>query len=103
IGLSGKEKLEENNGMLFVFDKKDYHSFWMKNMKFPIDIIFLDNNTVVDIYKNVPPPKPGENMAKLPVYRPSKAVNYVLEVPAGTADKAKIKVGDTIDLQNLPK
>ncbi len=103
VGLSNKEKLDENHGMLFVFDKKDYHSFWMKNMKFPIDIIFLDDNTIVDIYKNVTPPKPNENMAKLPIYRPHKQANYVLEVPAGTADKNHIKIGDTISLHNLPK
>ena len=98
-GLSGRRSLNENTGMLFVFDKKDTYGFWMKNMNFPIDIIFLDGNKVVDIKKNVPEPK-SEN-AELPVYRPKKPANYVLEVNTGVADKLKITEGSTITFENI--
>jgi uncharacterized membrane protein (UPF0127 family) len=98
-GLSGRRSLNENTGMLFVFDKKDTYGFWMKNMKFPIDIIYLDGNKVVDIKKNVPEPK-SEN-ADLPIYTPDQPANHVLEVNAGVADKLKITEGSTITFENI--
>ena len=52
-GLSGQKSLGQDKGMLFVFNEKGYYSFWMKDMKFPIDIIFIDGETIVTIYKNI--------------------------------------------------
>src|SRR4051812_21812815 len=46
-GLSGRKSIKDNEGMLFVFDKKDKYPFWMKGMQFPIDIIYIDDNRVV--------------------------------------------------------
>ena len=55
-GLAVKNKLKENESMLFVFDKLENHSFWMKDMKFPIDIIWLDSTgKVVHIEENLEP------------------------------------------------
>ncbi|MCX8009091.1 MAG: DUF192 domain-containing protein [Patescibacteria group bacterium] len=93
IGLSGRKTLPENHGMLFVFPRKDHHSFWMKDMKFPLDFIWIDDTTVVDITENVPPSNVGEPPT---VLSPKYPVNRVFEVRAGTVEKSNIKVGDTV-------
>lgn len=97
LGLSTKRSLKGNEGMLFVFPTKDYPSFWMKGMSFPIDIIFLNDNKVVTIYKNVPSP---ESTTEIPTatYAPSSPINRVIELKAGRSDQLGIKVGDTITL-----
>src|SRR5690606_29625859 len=52
-GLSGRQKLPRGSGLLFIFPKPDYYSFWMKEMNFPIDIIWLDSDKkIVDIMVN---------------------------------------------------
>lgn len=92
-GLSGRDPLPENHGMLFVFPNKAQHGFWMKDMKFALDFIWIDDTTVVDISENVPPPTPGQQPVAL---GPQKSVNRVLEVNAGTVQRTGIKVGDTV-------
>lgn len=99
IGLSKMKSLEENSGMLFPFEKPSYYSFWMKDMKFPIDIIFLRNNTIVTIHKNVQPPKTPE-VSPL-IYTPTEPADSVLEINAGVSEKYNIKVGDNIKIENL--
>ena len=96
-GLSGRLKLNENEGMLFIFDQKSQPPFWMLDMNFPIDIIWLDDNTIVDIDKNVPNPVPGTPDYQLPLYTPEKPMNYVLEVNAGFCEKNSIEVGDSVE------
>ncbi len=100
-GLSGKANLAANTGYLFVFEKKDNYGFWMNGMKFPIDIIFINDNKVVDVVENAPAPSVGQQSSSLPVYRPSEPVNYVLEVAANEVTKNKIKKGDTVVFQNI--
>ncbi|HVF69876.1 MAG TPA: DUF192 domain-containing protein [Xanthomonadales bacterium] len=97
LGLSGRNSLPKNQGMLFVFDKTDYHTFWMKNMKFPIDIIFIKDGKIVSIAKNAQPPKPGEG--NLPLYKSGGAINKVLEINAGLSDKHKMKPGDKVEIK----
>jgi uncharacterized membrane protein (UPF0127 family) len=94
-GLSWRKSLAEGSGMLFVEGKSNYYSFWMKDMLFPIDIIWIANNQVVDISKNIPVPQ-GNN---LPSYSPDEPANYVLEVNAGYADRHGIKVGDKVKIE----
>jgi uncharacterized protein len=95
-GLSGRKSLPENRGMLFTFDKPDYHSFWMKDMEFPIDIIFVNGEKVVTVYGNVPPPaSPSEELL---LYQSDAPANRVIELNAGEAKKDNIKKGDTLDL-----
>ncbi len=91
-GLSGREKLPEGEGMLFVFGEKSVRNFWMKDMNFPIDIIWLDGEKIVKISRNLPPEgeKPNNH------YSSGIAVDYVLEVPAGFCDTNKIKAGNTV-------
>lgn len=91
-GLSDRERLEKNEGMLFVFDAKQIKSFWMKRMTFPLDIIWIEDNRIVNIHKNIAP----EGDSPVNHYNSQFKVNYVLEVNAGFADEQKIKIGDTV-------
>ena len=86
--------MDEKNGMYFIFDKPDYHSFWMKDMRFPIDIIFINDGKIVTIYKNVPIPTSETQLP--PIYRPTNPVDHVLEINAGLADKYSFQVGDSV-------
>lgn len=94
-GLSGRESLEENRGMLFVFPKKGYYSFWMKEMNFPIDIIWIADDKIVDIAPSVPT-LAGEF---LKTYQPKEPVNFVLEVNAGFSESHSLKVGDRVEIK----
>lgn len=99
MGLSGKESLSSDQGMLFVFDNPDYHSFWMKDMKFPIDIIYLSGEKVVTVVENAEPPiSPSENLV---IYQPEEKADRVLEVSAGTVQKYKITKGSVVKVENL--
>lgn len=100
-GLSGKTYLAEDEGIIFVFPQKTYPSFWMVDMNFALDIIWISDNTIIHIDENVPPPKNGQKNQDLPLYKPPKAINYVLEVNAGFANENHIKVGDKVELSNL--
>lgn len=97
-GLSGKEKLSKDRGMLFVFEKPDYYSFWMKEMKFPLDIIFIKGNKIVKIYSNVPAPKNNEG---LPVYQTPNPSDKVLEINAGLSNEYGFKEGQTVEFKNI--
>lgn len=89
-GLSGREKLEEGEGMLFVFEKPDRYAFWMPDMRFAIDIIWLDENMkVVHIQENATPESYPES------FTPSVPALYVLEVPTGFTREKGITEGVT--------
>lgn len=94
-GLSGKQSLPQNQGMLFLFDRPDYYGFWMKDMNFPIDIIFMNNGKVVTIHPKVSPPERSENLY---IYKPDSPSNQVLELSSGRAEELGIKVGDTLTI-----
>jgi len=98
-GLSNRSDLPQDRGMLFIFDKPDYYSFWMKNMKFPIDIIFIRDGAIVTIYSNLEHPTPTEQNP--PIYQPKSPANMVLEINAGLSSKYGFKEGDKIELENL--
>lgn len=101
VGLSSKTSIASNYAMYFPFDKPDYYAFWMKDMKFPIDIIFLRDGKIVSITHNAPiPPVDTEN---LPIYQPEEPANAVLEISAGLAQKYGFVKGDTVTFKNLPK
>ncbi len=92
-GLSDREFLEKETGMLFIFDDKQVRSFWMKRMNFSIDIIWIEDGVIVGIDKNLPP----EGEKPQFKYRSPVGVNYVLEVNAGYTNKNEIKVGDQVN------
>ena len=95
-GLSGRKELLKNNGMLFVFDHPDRYSFWMKEMRFPIDIIWLDENfSVIMIAESIPP----ESFPKS--FTPDAPALYVLEVPAGFSEENHLVEGDRLLLHQL--
>ena len=97
LGLSGRSGLKANEGMLFVFDYPNKYSFWMKDMNFPIDIIWIGENLrVVYIKKDARPELYPET------YGPDKDTKYVLEVVAGFADKNNLKEGDKVIFTYAP-
>lgn len=98
VGLSGRTSLASDAGMLFVFDKPDYYAFWMKEMKFPIDIIYIKDNRIVTIYRNVQPPKSKEENP--PVFKPEEPADAVLEINAGLSQKYNFKKGDEVKIKN---
>ncbi len=93
LGLGKRSHLKKNWGMLFVFDKLEKHHFWMKDMNFPLDIIWLDNYRIVHIIKNVKPIQSGNPP---PILKPLSPANFVLEIAAGQANKLKLKKGDIL-------
>lgn len=95
-GLSGRTSLAQDNGMLFVFDKPAIQTFWMPDMNFPIDIIWINNNKVVDISPNVSNEFDPQNPE---FYEPNEPAQYVLEVNAGFSEKNNIKTGDTVSYE----
>ena len=91
-GLSIKDSLKENEGMLFVLNPSSRRGFWMKDMKFPIDVIWLnENKQIVHIKKSLEP-----CVSNCPVYYPDRESKYVLETVAGFADKQNLRVGDKV-------
>lgn len=98
IGLSSKNKIDDDQGMLFLFDKPDFYSFWMKEMKFPIDIIYIENNKITTIIKNA---QVLSETGNLPTYQPKEKSEMVVEIKAGLAEKYKINEGSSVKIENL--
>lgn len=97
-GLSGRRELADREAMLFVFERDEPWSFWMKEMNFPIDIIWLNKDKrVVHVEYEVHP-----DATPHAVYMPPVPSRYVLEVASGQAKASGIKVG-TVAKFNLPK
>lgn len=99
-GLSGRESIEENYGMLFVFDQPSQRVFWMKGMNIPLDFIWINGERVVDLTSNVPSPQPGTPNEQLPRYSSNQPIDKVLEVKAGSITRHNIKIGDKVELLN---
>jgi len=90
-GLSNKNSLPEDGGMLFIFPSENRHGIWMKDMNFPIDILWIDSNMkIVHIEKSVSPntyPK---------IFSPTTPSLHVLEISAGKSDLLNLKTGDSV-------
>jgi uncharacterized membrane protein (UPF0127 family) len=92
-GLSGRDRLGADDGMLFLLPD-DSPAFWMKGMRFPLDIVWIKHGRVVDVTADVPPPSgPG---ASLPTYSPARPADRVLEVNAGWAARHGVGRGDAV-------
>lgn len=90
MGLMFRDSLAADHALLFIFESLDFHGIWMKNCKFPIDIVWLDENQeTVHVAAAVPPCK----SEPCPVYQPLRRAAYVVEMNAGAAKKNQIKVG----------
>ena len=92
IGLAKYQKLEQNMAMYFPFDHADYFVFWMKDMHFPMDIIFIENGKIVTIYNDVKPEKDYQDF----IYKPTAPSNAVLEINAGLSRKYGFRTGDNV-------
>ncbi len=93
-GLSNTPSLPQDQGMLFPFSKPDYYGFWMRNMNYPLDIIYIAHNKIVSIASDVT--KPTSPSAPLPVYKPSQPADIVLEINGGLAKKYHFNIGDSV-------
>jgi len=93
-GLSNRASLAANRGMLFVFPQSAIHSFWMKEMNFSLDIIWINNNQIVETWPNAPIPSGNQT----PGHQPKSLANYVLEVSAGSLDKYGWRASDTVKI-----
>jgi uncharacterized membrane protein (UPF0127 family) len=96
-GLSGRERLAEDQGMLFDFGASQAPSFWMKDMKFGLDFIWVSGGRVAGVTPDVPFPANNTSDDQLKLYNPPSPVNWVLEVNAGWAMANKIKIGDPVE------
>lgn len=98
-GLSNRSPLPEDSGMLFLFDSPGRQRFWMKGMKFPLDIIWIRDHTIVDLNTNVP--VPDQNIQDIPIYSSNTEVDKVLEVPANFVNLNNIKVDTSVEILKI--
>ena len=93
-GLSGTTNLPDGRGMLFVFPRDYTWAIWMKDMNYPIDIVWMDSNAnVIYMVKNAQPSSYPKTQ-----FTPDKNARYVIELPSGTIEKTGIQVGDPAGL-----
>lgn len=93
-GLSGVRTLGKNEGVLFIFSLPGRYGFWMKDMQFSLDFIYLRDKKVVEVIKDVSPDTyPASIESRLPA-------DSILEVKAGFVDRENIKVGDSLELDS---
>lgn len=91
LGLMNRKDMNENQGMLFIFPRQDYQSFWMRNTLISLDMLFVnDQKKIVTIHKNT-------KILSETSYPSSAPSIYVVETLAGFTDRHSIQVGDKID------
>ncbi len=97
-GLGYRDSLDWGRGMLFLYDEAHFYGFWMKGMRFDLDIVWIRENRIIDISHRVKhsPDGPGESA------RPREVADSVLEVPAGFASAVGWRVGDRVKLDLGP-
>ena len=99
MGLMFRPSLAEDRGMLFFFENPDFHGIWMKNCKFPIDIVWLDEEKkVVDVKEGAPPCRADP----CPVYQPMRRASWVVEINSGQAKRERLVRGAAVRF-DLPK
>ncbi len=96
-GLSGESSLNNDSGMLFVFKKTQQAYFWMKDMKFAIDIIWIKGGKISGITEDARP-EPGLSDDQLKIYASPSEVDYVLEVNSGFVSRNNLKIGDEVKI-----
>lgn len=94
-GLSDRKYLEQDGGMLFSFKESEIREFVMRRMNFPLDIIFINNQQIINIAKNLAP----ENDNPKNIYNSGSPADLVLEVNAGYTEKNNLKIGDKISIK----
>ena len=94
-GLMYSDGMEDNQAMLFIFDEPAYHSFYMKNTRFSIDIIFINDQLRIASFKERAKPMDENGLSS------EVPVQYVLEVNAGLAEQWQLEIGDRISYQEI--
>lgn len=89
-GLSGHAPLADDEGMLFLFGQSGNYGFWMKDMNFPLDIIWVEGDKIITIAPNISPDSYPSS------FYPDSASDKVIEINAGISQKLGIKVGDEV-------
>ena len=96
-GLSGRELLPAGTGMLFIYQQEGNRTFWMPDLRFPLDMVWIGGNCeVADVTLNAPIPLPGQSRNDLPRFSPNAPAQYVLEINAGEFESQGINVGDSV-------
>lgn len=98
LGLMNREGLSSGRGMLFVFEGEARPVMWMKNMNFPIDIVFADSEAMISHIEKDAEPCFAVDDRYCPRYRSEVASRYVLELPAGFTERYSVKRGDLLAL-----
>lgn len=96
LGLGGRDSLPGGCGMLFIYPERRMMFFWMKGMRFPIDIIWIDGDEIVDFHESVQPEPGQKSESGLRKYFPRKPADKVLETGAGFCRRAGISMGDRV-------
>lgn len=99
VGLTKYNSLDQDSGMYFPFGQEGVYPFWMKNMKFPIDIVFIDKGKIIYIEKNAPAANDSTN--PIPTYAPQQPSDSVLEIYSGLSDKYGFKTGDSVTTSGI--
>ena len=95
LGLMFRDSMPADEGMIFLFPNEAPRSFWMKNTRIPLDIMYFDKDLkMVSISANTPPCR----VSRCPSYPSSKPAMYVLELNAGTASELGVGPGDSLIL-----
>ena len=98
-GLGYRQSLATNSGMLFLHDESRQYTYWMKGMQFPIDIMWIQDDTILNITEKAMPPVEGQSDDTLVRYPSQVNVNRVLETNAGFVSEYNIQKGDKIVLE----
>lgn len=102
LGLGYRNGLEPDTGMLFINDSASNQTFWMKGMRFCLDIIWIVDGQIVGAAENACPDAPGMLDADRPRYHSMQPVTHILEVPAGWMAEQGYGPGTPVDFSNLP-
>lgn len=96
LGLMFRDKLPSDEGMIFIFPDEAPRSFWMKNCRIPLDIMYFDKDLkLVSISADTPPCR----VSNCPSYPSIKPAKYVLELNAGSARELGVSLGDTLTVK----
>lgn len=91
-GLSGRKSLPNTAGMLFIYEKPGYYKFWMKEMNFSLDFVWINDDKIVDLTENISPA--DKNNPIFPLFTSRSPADKILEVNAGVIKSYGIRIGD---------
>ena len=98
LGLSYRDGLAPGTGMLFVYDEPGHHAFWMRGMRFCLDIVWIEGGRIVGAAERFCPSPPDTPLADLPRVSPPEPVSFVLEVPAGWLERHGFGAGTPVTI-----